>query len=551
MCAAARLRINMIRISSLKLNPSHSKDDLTGAVSRKLRLNECDIKELKIVKKSLDARDKSNIFWNYIVDIETENEEKILREFKNDRNICRAGKKEYVLPAQGKEPLKERPCIIGSGPAGLFCAYFLARYGYRPVLIEQGQCVEERIKTAEKFWKEGCLNPRSNVQFGEGGAGTFSDGKLTSGVKDTAGRKRLVLETFVENGAPEEILYLNKPHIGTDILSEVVSSMRNKIISWKGEVLFNTRFIDLAARDNELISIALECDDKIFIRPCTALVLAPGHSCRETFYMLKDLGLNIEAKAFAVGVRCEHPQEEINRAMYGENYRLLYKDALPPADYKLTYKAKDGRGVYSFCMCPGGYVVNSSSEEGALCINGMSYSKRDSGVANSAIVVSVSPEDTNSLEDPMNGIRFQEMIERAAFKETGGLIASQRLCDFKSGTLSKDPDGPVFSRTKGRARSADLNKILPDFISSDIKEAFGGFAHKIKGFDNDNVIVSAPETRTSCPVRILRDEHFESNIKGIFPAGEGAGYSGGITSSAIDGIKIFEEIFRRFGTRQL
>lgn len=535
----------MIRITSLKLNIGHSEKDLKEAVLKKLRLTVENITDCTIVKKSLDARDKENICWNYIIDAEVKNEESVLRIFKNNRNISRAADTRYVLPQKGRDKLPSRPCVIGSGPAGLFCAYFLAKEGYRPVLIEQGQCVEDRVNTIKRFWDENSLNPLSNVQFGEGGAGTFSDGKLNTGVNDKNGRNRIVLETFIQNGAPEEILYMNKPHIGTDVLAKVIVNMRKSIAGWGGDVLFNTKFVDFAKKDGRVISIALEKEREILIRPCSVLVLALGHSARDTFYMLGGMGLDIEAKAFAVGIRAEHKQEDINRAMYGDNYRELYKDGLPPADYKLTYRAKDGRGVYTFCMCPGGYVVNASSEEGALCVNGMSYSKRDGENANSAIIVAVTPEDTGADKDPMAGIEFQRELERKAYEKGKGLIPCQRLEDFSQLQCS-DRFGRIIPESKGRTEFADINRILPDFICSDIREAFEAFGKKIRGFDDPDTVLSAVESRTSSPIRILRDSNLESNIKGIFPAGEGAGYAGGIVSSAIDGIKVFEEIYRRY-----
>ena len=533
---------NMIRISSLKLEINHNENDILNAAAEKLRSDPADITALKIVKKSLDARDKGSIHWNYIIDVSVKNEAHILKSFKNNRNITMADNTVYKLPRQGTQPPAARPCITGSGPAGLFCTYFLAKEGYRPVLIEQGEPVAQRLKTAEKFWKEGILNPSSNIQFGEGGAGTFSDGKLNTGVSDKSGRIRLVLETFVENGAPEEILYSNRPHIGTDILSKVVENMRNRIIGWRGEVLFNTKFVDFAMRNGKLISIALESRNEVIIKPCTALILAPGNSARDTFAMLESMGVDIEAKAFAAGVRTVHLKEDINRAMYGPGY----DSSLPPADYRLTYKAKDGRGVYTFCMCPGGYVVNSSSEEECLCINGMSLSKRDGKYSNSAVVVTVSPEDTGADKDPMLGIEFQRELERKAYKEGAGFIPVQRLGDFKERSADKNASLNMQEAFKGAAGYADINRILPEYICSDIKEAFDEFGKKIKGFDDPDTLLCAVESRTSCPIRIKRDEHFESNIKGIFPAGEGAGYAGGITSSAIDGIKVFEEIYSRY-----
>lgn len=538
----------MIRITGLKLKPGHGQEDIINAVSEKLRLNPSDIEGYEIVKKSLDARDKENIRWNYIIDVSAENEASLLNKFKNSRNISKTQKTEYALPEQGTERANSRPYIIGSGPCGLFCTYFLAKEGYKPVLIERGQSVCDRINTVDIFKREQRLDPESNILFGEGGAGTFSDGKLNTGVNDRQGRGRLVLETLVENGAPEEILYLNKPHIGTDLLTNIISNMRNRMEEWGAEILFNTKLADLYHKNNKIVSIALESKDQVLIRPCSILVLAAGHSARDTFYMLKDQGLAMRSKPFAVGLRAEHLQENINKAMYGDDFRQRYGDLLPPADYKLTYKAKDGRGVYSFCMCPGGYIINSSSEEGRLCINGMSYSKRDSFNANSAIVVTVSPEDFGSGSDPLKGLAFQQELEEAAYKEGMGAIPVQTLGDFNNKCISDTFTG-VSPLCESPVKPADLNRILPDYICNDIKEAFEYFGNRIKGFDDPCTVLSAVESRTSSPVRILRDDHFESNIKGIFPGGEGAGYAGGITSSAIDGIKIFEEIYGRYSGR--
>lgn len=536
----------MIRISAIKLKADHNKEDLLRAVSAALHVKPSEILELKIVKKSLDARKKNNIVWNYIADARLKDETRVLKALKSNKNISPAQEKTYVLPPAGSSFLTERPCVVGSGPAGLFCAYFLAKKGFKPLLIEQGEPVEERKKTAEKFWAENTLDPLSNIQFGEGGAGTFSDGKLNTGVNDKNGRNRVVLETFVSNGAPEDILYLNKPHIGTDVLITVVRSMRNRILSWGGEVFFNTRFIDFNTdKEGRLSSIILEKDGISREQPCRDLVLACGHSARDTFYMLRRKGVFITAKAFAVGLRAEHSQEKINQAMYGKDYRALYGNCLPPADYKLTYQAKDGRGVYSFCMCPGGYVVNASSEPGLLCVNGMSYSRRDGANANSAIVAAVSPEDTGADLDPMKGIEFQRDLERKAFEAGGGRIPAQRLGDFVDKVPSRDLNGITVS-TKGSIFPSDLNLILPGSICADIKEAFSSFGRKIKGFDDPDTMLYGTESRTSCPIRILRNEAFESNIKGIFPCGEGAGYSGGIVSSAMDGIKVFEEIYSRY-----
>ena len=400
----------MIRINQIKLNINHSQDDLRKAVIKKLNIPDVKLLDFVIIKKSIDARDKSNVFYVYAVDAETTCEEQILRKNRNS-NISRSKNKKYAYPEQGKVQPEYQPVIIGSGPAGLFCGYFLAKEGYKPIIIERGECVEERIKTVEKFWNKGELNQDSNIQFGEGGAGTFSDGKLNTGVNDPMGRNNLVLQTFADNGAPPEILYLNKPHLGTDVLMNIVSNMRKFIIEHGGEFRFNSCFKKFDIGNGYVKGIYLT-DGKYI--PSDVVVLAIGHSARDTFeYIIKNSGLSVEAKAFAVGLRVEHPQSAINKSQYGN----IPDNILPAADYKLVCKTSDGSSVYSFCMCPGGYVVNSSSEPGHVCVNGMSYSGRDSENANSAIVMAVNPS-----EDPMENIGFQRELERRTYDEGHGMI---------------------------------------------------------------------------------------------------------------------------------
>ena len=538
----------MIRISQIQLPVGHSRKQLESAICRKLRVSDNDIKSVKysLVKKSLDARNKDKITYNYVVNVEVDNEEEILKACKKSKTISQIKEKRYQLPKQGTEKMNVRPYVIGSGPAGLFAAYFLAEYGYKPILIERGEPVESRIKTIEDYWNgKTNLNPESNIQFGEGGAGTFSDGKLNTGVNDPKGRNRLVLQTFVDNGAPKEILYMNKPHLGTDVLSEIVKNMRKKIISNGGEAIFNTRFIGFTSSGGALDSIKLESNSHEYEVDCNNVILALGHSARDTFKALKEAGIQMEQKAFAVGVRIEHTQEKINKAQYGEEYQKKYGDLLPAADYKLTTRTEDGRSVYSFCMCPGGYVVNSSSEPGGICVNGMSYSGRNGKNANAAIIVSVVPEDFGSSDDPLAGIEFQRELEASAAQAADGKIPVQLLGDFMDGRVSKD-FGSVKAAVKGDTAFADLNDVLPDVVTESIKEAVTTFDGIIKGFADPDAVLSAVESRTSSPVRILRNAHFESNIRGIFPCGEGAGYAGGITSAAMDGIKVFEEIYSRY-----
>ena len=537
----------MIRISGIKLHIDHDMADLESAVLKKLRIRKNELGPVTMIRRSLDARHKDNIRYVYTVEVSVLREETVLARSAKDPDIQRSDGSVYVPPVHGNTPLERSPCIIGAGPAGLFCAYFLAEQGFRPILIEQGESVDDRIKTVDAFLEERApLDPLSNIQFGEGGAGAFSDGKLMSAVKDISGRKTEVLKVFAKHGAPEEIVYSAKPHVGTDVICRVVKSMREHVISKGGTVMFRTKFTGFTCESGSVSSIRVLRNGTESEIPCSALVLAIGHSSRDTLRMLYDSGMHMEAKPFAVGVRVQHLQEDINRAQYGDGYLELYGDLLPAADYKLTAKTGDGRAVYSFCMCPGGYVINSSSETGMLCVNGMSYSGRSGENANSAIIVSVSPGDIGAEDHPLAGMDFQRDIEKKAFIAGNGRIPTQRLEDFAKGV--KSPEfGKIQPQMKGYAVPADINEILPGFICEDIKEAMGIFGKTIRGFDDPDTLISAPETRTSSPVRILRDDSLQSvAVKGIYPCGEGAGYAGGITSSAIDGIKVFEEICKTY-----
>lgn len=535
----------MIRVSQLKLNIDHDKSDVIRLIIDKLRINESELLEMRIARRSLDARHKDDIHYVYAVDVTLKNEERILKKCRNDRNISVSPSNEYVLPEKGSQLLGSRPYIIGAGPAGLFCAYFLALYGFKPVLVEQGEDIDSRQQTVESFLNGiSPLDPLSNIQFGEGGAGAFSDGKLNSSVKDNDGRKSAVLRLFHEFGASEDVMYSSKPHVGTDVICRVVKKIRKKIVELGGDVRFRTRFTGFEYKDGKLHSIKLLNNGKEEQIYTNVLVLAIGHSSRDTFQMLFDKGIEMTAKPFAVGVRAEHLQKDINEAQYGKDYNTRYPD-LPPADYKLTAHTKDGHSVYSFCMCPGGYVINSSSETGHLCVNGMSYSDRGGVNANSAIVVNVTPDDISSGSDPLAGVRFQRILEEKAFEIRSGAIPVQRLEDFKKGKESS-AFGRIIPQTKGTAAFADISSILPGFISADIAEAFETFGGQIKGFDDPDTILTAVESRTSSPVRIVRDTDLESSIKGIYPCGEGAGYAGGITSAAIDGIRVFEAIYRKY-----
>ena len=518
----------MIRIRQIKINLD-SKQGLKSKVSKLLHINENEIKNLKINKKSLDARKKDNLFYVYEVDIDVENEKKLLRKYKST-DIFETPNEEYLFP-----PKKEidQPIIIGCGPAGLFCAYILSEQGYNPIIYERGEKVEDRVKTIEEFWNTNKLNVNSNIQFGEGGAGTFSDGKLNTLTKDKFNRQKKVFEIFIENGAPEEIMYINNPHIGTDILRTVIINMRNKIISNGGQINYNSKLEDIIIENNEVKSIIVNGNTI----PCKNLILAIGHSARDTFEMLSTKDLDMSAKPFAVGVRIEHPQKLIDIHQYGEKY---YKQ-LPPASYKLTYQTKQNRGVYSFCMCPGGYVVNASSEEGLLAVNGMSNHARDTENANSALVVTISPEDFGN--NPLDGIKFQRELERKAYIEGNKLIPVQLYKDYKSNEKSTSINS-INVITKGSYSLGNLNNIFPEFINESLKEAIEYFNTKIEGYSNPDAILLGVESRTSSPVRIPRDENGLSKIKGLYPCGEGCGYAGGITTAAIDGLKTAENLIK-------
>lgn len=525
----------MIRIRQIKLNiENQDNESLKKKVSDKLNIYKSQIKSIKIVKKSLDARYKNNIKYVYELDIEVDNEEKILSNNKS-KDIFKTPNEKYVFKITGTKKLEKRPIIIGAGPAGLFCAYILAENGYNPIIIERGEKVEERIKTIEKFWETNNLNSNSNIQFGEGGAGTFSDGKLNTLTRDKENRNKKAFEIFIENGAPEEIMYINKPHIGTDILRKVIVNMRNKIISMGGEFKYNTILTDIKIENKNIKSIEVNNSEII---DTEILVLAIGHSARDTFKMLKEKEIIMEPKSFAVGLRIEHPQKMISESQYGKDYAKL-----PPAEYKLTYQTKDNRGVYSFCMCPGGYVVNASSEKNHLVINGMSNYKRDSENANSAIVVTVSPKDFGN--NVLSGIEYQRELEKKAYEIGNGYIPLQTVKDFYDNNKTTNL-GEVKPITKGNYNFSNLNELLPNYIAESIKEALPNFAKKIKGFNRDDALLFGIESRTSSPIRITRNELGISSINGIYPTGEGAGYAGGITTSAIDGIKTAENIAKIF-----
>lgn len=499
-----------------------------------LGCSEKEIKQIHIIKRSLDARKKKEICYSYVVEVEVgASLEKKLLDKEKKKRFSKANEVKYQYPEMGEQKLKHPPVVVGFGPAGMFCAWELAKAGYKPIVFEQGKKVEERLKDVEAFWKNGILMPQSNVQFGEGGAGTFSDGKLNTTVKDPSGRNRKVLEIFVENGASEEILYQQKPHIGTDVLCKIVKNMRENILKWGGEIHFQSKVTNIRLDENGNLT-GVQINDENWIHTQVA-VFAIGHSARDTFELFEKKKVHMEQKPFAIGVRVEHEQSIINENQYGE-----LADILPAADYKLTHQAKNGRSIFSFCMCPGGFVVDASSEKHALVVNGMSNSGRDEKNANSALVVNVVPEDFEG-NSVLDGVEFQRKWEKKAYLEGKGKVPVQLFGDFKKKKTST-AYGNLKPIHKGKTEFGNLWNCLPGFVCETIAEGIEEFSKRIPGFDREDIVLSGVETRTSSPVRITRNEKFEGNYKGFYPCGEGAGYAGGITSAAMDGLRVYEAI---------
>lgn len=528
----------MIRVQDIVLTLDEKEENLPQKIAKKLGISPQAIESYRIFKKAIDARKKDQIKWVYTVDIKTQKESLLLQKKKAtptpDLN--------YYYPEKGTQKMQYPPVIVGSGPCGMFAGLILAQMGYRPIIIERGADVDTRVEDVRRFWEEGIFKPGSNVQFGEGGAGTFSDGKLTTQIKNVRCHK--VLQELVRFGGPEEIAYKNKPHIGTDILRDVVKNIRQEIERLGGTYRFHTCLTDLVIEEGALKGIEVNGEEFIAADVC---ILALGHSARDTFEALNKHGVMIEQKPFAMGLRIEHLQEWINKGQYGEKY--WDEPSLGAAEYKLVHHASNGRAVYTFCMCPGGYVVASASEEAMVVTNGMSEHARDGANANSAVLVNIKPEDFGSTH-PLAGMHLQRELEKLAYDLGNKTYKApcQRVEDFLANTPSKASGCVQPTYTPGVVW-CNLRGAMPDFMGEAIAEALDVFGRKIKHFNHPDALVTGFETRSSSPIRIKRNDGYESNIKGLYPAGEGAGYAGGITSAAVDGIEVAEAIIRTFSNQ--
>lgn len=530
----------MLRITELKLPLDHSDYELRAAIVQRLGISDAQLLGFTLFKRSYDARKKnSELLFIYTIDLETSNEAELLRTFADDPKVGVAPDVSYKFVGHAPNEPQERPIVVGFGPCGIFAGLLLAQMGFKPIVLERGKEVRQRTKDTWGLWRKSVLNPESNVQFGEGGAGTFSDGKLYSQIKDPNHHGRKVLEEFVKAGAPEEILYINKPHIGTFRLTSMVEKMREEIITLGGEVRFEQKVTDLLVDGEQLTGVVLQSGEQLQSRH---VVLALGHSARDTFRMLHAKGVFMEAKPFSVGFRIEHPQSLIDKARLG---KYAGHPKLGAADYKLVHHAKNGRSVYSFCMCPGGTVVAATSEPGRVVTNGMSQYSRNERNANSGIVVGIDPE-RDYPGGPLAGIELQERLEAHAYVMGGSnyQAPAQLVGDFVAGRPSTAL-GSVEPSYKPGVTLGDLAPSLPDFAIEAIREALPAFDRQIKGYNLHDAVLTGIETRTSSPLRITRGADFQSlNLKGLFPAGEGAGYAGGILSAGVDGIRIAEAVAR-------
>ena len=535
----------MLRLTDIKLPLDHNEDALPQAIISKLGITAGDLLETSVFKRGYDARNNKDIQLIYTVDVSVNHEEKLLEKFASDQQVRVTPDMSYKFVAQAPENLNNRPVVVGLGPCGIFAALILAQMGFKPIVLERGKAVRERTKDTFGFWRKQPLNPESNVQFGEGGAGTFSDGKLYSQVKDRKHYGRKVLHEFVEAGAPEEILYVSKPHIGTFKLVSMVEKMRQQIIDLGGEIRFSTRVekLDMDEKEGEYAVKGLHLSDGGYLA-CKQVILALGHSARDTFQNLYEQGVYIEAKPFSIGFRIEHEQSMIDKCRFGDN---AGNPLLGAADYKLVHHCKNGRTVYSFCMCPGGTVVAAASEPGRVVTNGMSQYSRHERNANSAIVVGITP-DEDYPGHPLAGIELQRRLEEMAFKAGGENYHApgQLIGDFLAGKPSAELGDVTPSYTPG-VTLTDLSKVVPDYVTDAIREAIPAFDRQIKGFAKADGTLTGVETRTSSPVCIKRGKDCQSvNVKGLYPAGEGAGYAGGIWSAGIDGIRVAEALALAF-----
>jgi uncharacterized FAD-dependent dehydrogenase len=533
----------MLRITEIKLPLDHPEEAIRSALLKKLAIPADDLLEFSIFKRGVDARKAHAILLVYSLDVSLKNEAKVLAKFSKDPHVKPTPDTSYQFVAQAPISMKQRPVVVGFGPAGIFAALILAQSGFKPIVLERGKAVRERTQDTWGLWRKSILNPESNVQFGEGGAGTFSDGKLYSQIKDPKHYGRKVLHEFVKAGAPEEILYVSHPHIGTFRLVGMVEEMRNTITALGGEIRFQSKVNDIEiaadpAGEHQVQAVVLESGERI---ATNHLVLAVGHSARDTFEMIHDKGIYVEAKPFSIGFRIEHPQSLIDRARHGPNAQ---HPILGAADYKLVHHAKNGRAVYSFCMCPGGTVVAAASEPGRVVTNGMSQYSRNERNANAGIVVGITPE-VDYPGHPLAGMELQRQLESQAYVLGGSnyKAPAQLIGDFLANRPSSQFGEVIPSYTPG-VQLTNLDKVLPEFAISAIREAIPQFAKQIKGFDLPDGLLTGVETRTSSPIRIKRDDHSlqSINTKGLYPTGEGAGYAGGILSAGVDGIKVAEAV---------
>lgn len=537
----------MLRITEIKLpieladTLKHQDDQIKAAILKRLDIPESELIHFEIFKRGVDARKSHAILYVYNLDVEVKNEAKLLARFKKDPHIKPAPDTRYSFVATQQSNSKARPIVVGFGPAGIFAALILAQAGFKPIVLERGKEVRKRTQDTWGLWRKRTLNPESNVQFGEGGAGTFSDGKLYSQIKDTKHYSRKVLQEFVKAGAPEEILYVSHPHIGTFRLVGMVEEMRKTIIELGGEIRFESRVTDIAIQDQQVQGVTLHHGEFI---PTNHLVLAVGHSARDTFEMVYDKGIYVEAKPFSIGFRIEHPQSLIDRARYGKSYSDDILKKLGAADYRLVHHAQNGRSVYSFCMCPGGTVVAAASEPERVVTNGMSQYSRNERNANAGIVVGITPE-VDYPGHPLAGVEFQRQLESQAFVLGGSNYSApgQLIGDFLADRPSTQFGEVMPSYTPG-VHLTNLDTALPEFAITAMREAIPAFAKQVAGFDLADGVLTGVETRTSSPIRIKRDDDTlqSINTKGLFPCGEGAGYAGGILSAAVDGIKVAEAV---------